>query len=164
MSNAGRQKVEEKVASPITQAIDLGVKAFEAYKEKFVAILCGAWERGPKSEHFDVDLAWRRLTSLASEYFRRKALKRKGVPAAKRSERLGKIAKVLGEACRLFDEANQDDLINDLHLAWRDQIIGEGESANDADPDGLVLLSRVPRVVSGKDARRSGEICRYRDD
>ena len=134
--------VEGEKPDPIIQAIDARVDAFETYKERFVAVLRDAWKHGTKSEPLDVDSAWWRLTGLAREYFQRKTRRRKAVPASKRSERLGKIAKVLGEACRLFDEANQDDLINDLHLAWRDQIIGERE---DADPDDLILYYGVPR-------------------
>src|SRR5215475_8066032 len=109
MSETGRKKVnfwdgsvEGEKPDPITQAIDAGVDAFKTYKERFVAVLRDAWEHGPKSEPLDVDSAWWRLIGLAREYFQRKTLRRKAVPTAERSERLGKIAKVLGEVCRLF--------------------------------------------------------------
>ena len=171
MSETRRKKVnfwdgsvehEEEVASPITQAIDAGVDAFKTYKERFVAVLRDAWEHGPKSEPLDVDSAWWRLTSLAREYFRRKTLKRKAVPTAERSVRLGKIAKVLGEVCRLFDEAKQDDLINDLHLAWRNQI-----TDREGDPDGLILLVGVPREfdrILATLSRLHAAACKARDE
>ena len=172
MSETGRKKVrfwddgiefeqEEELASPITQALDARVDAFKTYKEKFVAILRDAWKRGPRSEPFDVDLVWRRLTFWAVEYFRRKSPKRKAVPTAERSERLGKIAKVLGEVCRLFDEAEQDDLINDLHSAWRDQITDRG-----GDPDGLILHGAVPREfarIIATLSRLHAAACKARD-
>jgi hypothetical protein len=154
MSNSGRKKVslwdgiiehEEEVASQKTQAINAGVKAFEAHKERLLSILRNAWERGPKSEPLNADQAWRHLTSLAFECFRRKTLKQEVVPAADRGERLGKIAKVLGEACRLFDEAKRDDLINDLYSAWWDQNIKDRESPKvEVDPDGSHVLVLVP--------------------
>jgi hypothetical protein len=79
-----------------------------------------------------------------------------------------KMAKVLDEACRLFDEANQDDLINDLHLAWRDQIIGEREGAKyEGDPDGLLLLVAVSREVARIIATLSrvrAAACKARDE
>jgi hypothetical protein len=154
MNNAERKKVggwdriiehEEEVASSTAQAINAGVTAFEAHKERLLSILRNAWERSPKCEAFDVDRAWRSLTSIATEYYHRKTLKRKAVPTAERSKRLGKIAKVLGEACSLFDEAKQDDLRNDLYLAWRDQSIGGRQNANEADPDGILLFVGVRR-------------------
>src|SRR5262249_38740100 len=69
---------------------------------------------------------------------------RKAVPTAERSERLGKIAKVLGEVCRLFDEAKQDDLINDLHSAWWDQIRERAGAKWGGDTDGIILHCAVP--------------------
>ena len=76
--------------------------------------------------------------------------------------RLGKIAKVLGEACRLFDEAKQDDLINDLHSAWRDQITGKSRRPNRT---GLDPPMRVPREFAQKFATLSklhAAVCKAR--
>jgi hypothetical protein len=94
----------------IEAAIDAGVAAFKTHQENILAVLRNAYERGRKSESFDADRAWRYLTTVAFIYFWRKKLKQEAVLAADRSKRLGKIAKVLGEACRLFDEAKQDEL------------------------------------------------------
>jgi hypothetical protein len=115
----------------IEAAIDAGVAAFKTHQENILAVLRNAYERGRKSESFDADRAWRYLTTVAFIYFWRKRLKQEAVLAADRSKRLGKIAKVLDEACRLFDEAKQDELINDLYSAWcdqnvRDDIVQEG--------------------------------------
>ena len=123
-------------------------------------------EHGPKSEPLDVDSAWRRLTSLAIQYFQRKTLRRKAVPTAERSERLGKIAKVLGKVCRLFDEAKQDDLINDLYSAWRDQIRERAGAKYGGDPDGLILHGAVPhefaRIIATL-SRLHAAACKARD-
>ena len=154
MSETGRKKVrlwdgviehEEEIAGPKARAINAGVDAFETHKASFLAIFRKEWERGPKADPLDVDRAWRRLTSLALEYFRRETLKKETVAAADRIDRLAKIKEVLDEARRLFDAANQDDLINDLYSAWWDQYIKDRENPKvEVDPDGshvLVLVS-----------------------
>lgn len=104
-------------------AIDAGVAAFETHEENLVAVLRNEWHRGPKTEPFDAERTWRRLTFLAGTYFWRERVGREVLPAADRSKRLRKIAEIFGEACRLFNEAEQDDLINDLYSAWCDQNI-----------------------------------------
>jgi hypothetical protein len=167
MSETGRKKVnfwdgsvEGEKPDPKIQAIDARVDAFKTYQERFVAVLRDA--HGPKSEPLDVDSAWWRLTSLARAYFWRKTPKRRAVPAAERRVRLGKIAKVLGEVCRLFDEAKQDDLINDLHLAWRNQI-----TDREGDPDGLILHYGVPREfarIIATLSRLHAAACKARDE
>ena len=111
----------EAKTQSIKAAIDAGVAAFETHEENLIAVLRNAYERGPKSGPFEADRAWRHLTSLAFIYFGRKRLKQEVVLAADRSKRLREIAKVLGDACRLFDEAKQDELIDDLYSAWCDQ-------------------------------------------
>src|SRR5262249_35092177 len=98
-------------------------------------------------------------------YFQRKML-RKAVPTAERSERLGKIAKVLGEVCRLFDEAKQDDLINDLHSAWFDQIRERAGAKWGGDPDEIILLCAVPHEfarITATLSRLNAAACRGRD-
>ena len=85
--------------------------------------------------------AWDDLTLLASEYFWLKRQRQELVLAADRSKRLRKIAKVLGEACRLFDEAKQDELIEDLYSAWYDQNVN-----NDTVPEGPLDARSLPRT------------------
>jgi hypothetical protein len=119
----------------VKAAIDAGVTAFEAHKEKLLTILCSAWHRGPKTGPFDAERTWRRLTFLAGTYFWRDRARREVLPAADRGKRLRKIAEILGEACRLLDEAAQDGPISDQHGAiktsgmtpismnnWRDRL------------------------------------------
>jgi hypothetical protein len=121
----------------IKAAIDAGVVAFETHEENILAVLRNAYECGAKSEPFDANRTWRHLTSLAFVHFWRKKLKQEAVLAADRSKRLRRIAKVLGEACRLFDEAKQDELINDLYSAWCDQNVKP-----DTVPDGPLEIVR----------------------
>ncbi len=84
------------------------------------------------------------------------------VLAANRSKRLRKIAKVLGEACRLFDEAKQDELINDLYSAWCDQNIRD-----DVDPEGPLVLVRFQdeffKVVAALSTLKAAA-CKARDE
>jgi hypothetical protein len=145
--------------------VDRGLDRFERYKERFVAILRDAWNRGPKVEPLDVDRAWRDLTSVASVHLQRKTRKRKAVPAGERSKRLGKIAKALGEACCLLDEARRDDLIKDLYSPLRDQFEKEGECVNELKLDEMVVV--VPRALNEIIATLSklhAAACQARDD
>jgi hypothetical protein len=146
----------------IHAAIDSGVAAFETHKENLLAVLRNAYERGPKSGSFNADRVWRFLTLLAWDFFRRKRLKQEVVPAANRSKRLVKIAKALGEACRLFDEAKQDELIDDLYSAWCDQNIKQ-----ETVPGGPLVIVRLSdefdEVVASLSTLKAAA-CKARDE
>ena len=49
-----------------------GVLAFEAHKDNLLAVLLKEWERGPKSQPFDEEKTWHRLSRVAWQYFWRK--------------------------------------------------------------------------------------------
>ena len=119
-------------------AIDAGVAAFGTQKDNLLAVLLNAYERGPKSNPFHADRAWDRLERMAWLYFWRKRLEHEGRPARDRSKRLRKIANVLGKACRLFDEAKQDALIDHVYSAWCDQNVRD-----DTVPEGPLVLVRL---------------------
>jgi hypothetical protein len=146
----------------VKAAIDAGVTAFETHKEKLLPILREAYERGTKSEPFDENRTWRHLTFLAGHYFWRERVKQEVLPAANRSERLLKIAEALGDARRLVDEAQQDELVNDLYSAWCDQNI-----RYDVDPEGPLVLVRFQdefdKVVAALSALEAAA-CKARDD
>lgn len=119
-------------------AIAAGVAAFETHRENVLTVLQNARERGPRSDPFDADRAWDHLKRRAWQYFWLKKAKQKARPPRDRSKRLGKIAKVLHEACRLIDEAKQDQLIDDLYSAWLDQNI------SDTVPEEPLVIVRLP--------------------
>lgn len=118
-------------------AIEAGLTTFEQHKDRLVAILHNEYERGPKSEPFDAERAWGHLQSLASQYFWWKRVARQARPARDRSKRLRKIARALGRACYLINEAKKDALIEHLYSAWCDQNV-----RNDVVPEGPLVLVR----------------------
>ena len=103
-------------AEAFKAAIEAGVSAFEGHKENLLTVLLNA--RGSKSQPFDQEKTWDRLSRLAWEYFWQKRVKQETRPARDRSKRLDRIANVLNKASRLFDDAKQDTLIDDLYSAW----------------------------------------------
>ena len=126
-------------AEEFKAAIDTGVFAFKKHKDNLLAVLLKAWERGPKSQPFDKEEAWHRLTRVAWLYFWRKRVNQETRPAKDRSKRLSKIATILTKARRMFDDAKQDTLIDELYSAWCDLNISD-----DAVPDGPLEIVRLP--------------------
>ena len=126
-------------AEEFKAAIDTGVFAFKKHKDNLLAVLLKAWERGPKSQPFDKEEAWHRLTRVAWLYFWRKRVNQETRPAKDRSKRLSKIATILTKARRTFDDAKQDTLIDELYSAWCDLNISD-----DAVPDGPLEIVRLP--------------------
>jgi hypothetical protein len=92
--------------------------AFDQHKTALLDILRKAYERGPKSEPFDEQFAWRGLTRAAIWLFRRKKVDRKTLLPARRRERLLDFAKVLKRAGKMADNAMQDDVGMDLFKGW----------------------------------------------
>ena len=71
-----------------------------------------------KSELFDADQAWSRLTSLAESYFWNAKAKQEEMPSAKRVARLLELAKALGHARTMIDRAMQDQVGDLLRASW----------------------------------------------
>jgi hypothetical protein len=99
-------------------AIDAGLTAFETHKENLLAVLRNAYEHGPKSEPFDADKAWRRLTFLAGTYVWEARIKPEIIPPTKRRKRLRAFERAMGKARAMADQAMQDDVGDDLYGAW----------------------------------------------
>jgi hypothetical protein len=123
-------------AEAFKAAIDADVDVFETHKEDVLAVLLDACDRGPKTDPIDKENAWHRLTRVAWQYFWRKRVDQKTRPAKDRSKRLSKIATVLTKAHRVFDDAKQDTLIDELYSAWCDLNIK-------AVPDGRLEIVRL---------------------
>ncbi len=97
---------------------DARIAEFDKHKKTLLGMLRNQYERGPKSNPFDEDKAWRSLTGLARFYFELGNVKQKTVPAWERRERLRDIAKNLRPARRLVDRIMQLDVGSDLYSAW----------------------------------------------
>jgi hypothetical protein len=102
----------------VKAAIEPSLTAFERHKEQLLDMLRNAHKRGPKSEPFDADRVWSRLTSLAESYFWEARTKQEVTRSAERVARLRELAKALGKARALIDKAMQDDVGVALRASW----------------------------------------------
>lgn len=102
----------------VKAAIEPSLIAFERHKEQLLDILHNAHKRGPKSEPFDADKAWSRLTSFAESYFWVARTKQEVTPSTKRVARLRELAKALGKARTMIDKVMQDDVGDALCASW----------------------------------------------
>lgn len=97
---------------------DPGLAAFYQHKNDLLNNLRELHGRGPKSEPFDEDKAWRALIRAAQWYCRRPKIRQKTVSPARRVERLHDLAKALGRAHKMAHRALQDDVSTDLFRGW----------------------------------------------
>jgi hypothetical protein len=111
------EAVPDARTKAVRDAIEAGLTKFETHKEALLANLHDAYQHGQRSEPFDAGRSWRRLTSLAGTYFWEARIKKDVMPDADRT-RLRNLAKALGSARTLVDEAIQSDVGNELCGAW----------------------------------------------
>lgn len=102
----------------VKAAIEPSLTAFKRQKEKLLDILRKAYRRGPKSEPFDADNAWSRLTSFAESYYWMERTKQDVTRGAERVARLRELAKALGNARAVIDKVMQDDVGDALRASW----------------------------------------------
>jgi hypothetical protein len=102
-------------------AIDAGLLRFEHHKEALLDILRGARNPKTKSEPFEEDKWWLRLTNLAGTYFWEEK-QREMMPSGDRAKRLLILAKALEKARSLTDAAMEDEVGDDLFSAWQKEI------------------------------------------
>jgi len=117
---------------------------FDQHKNALLTHLHKAYKRGPKSEPFDAEKAWRHLTLLAEAYFWRPIRGRETLLPARRVGRLRDLATALSRAHSLATKAMQDDVGDDLFRAW---VIGANIPLNCG--DGLVrVVNEIEDVVA----------------
>lgn len=102
----------------VRAAIDRGLLKFEQHKNPLIAILRGAYDRGPKSEPFDEVRSWLRLTNLAGTYHWEAEVANLQMDRTDRKARLRVLAKAIGKARGLIEGAIRDDIGNDFFSAW----------------------------------------------
>jgi hypothetical protein len=133
---------EEPVPDVRIEAVKVTIKAgldeFEGHKKALLGILHNMHGRGTKSEPFDSDKAWCSLTRFAEIYFWRARTKQEIVPPAARASRLHELAKALGKARGLIDEAMQDEVGERLFSAWCEENV-----RYDIDLTGPLTLVRI---------------------
>jgi hypothetical protein len=154
----------ERPKTTFEESIDESVIAFEKHRENLLVVLRRAHESGANTGPFDADRAWRRLVTTAHVYLWFTRIKREKLPVAVCRDRLGKIADALGEARRLINEADQDEVLDYLYFAWRDQTIGEFAKC-DAGPEGEIVI--LPDLFDEAVAALSAlevAACKARDD
>jgi hypothetical protein len=131
MNEAGRKKnklwdgvieyeepAPDAIVDAIKASIDAHLDAFERHKEDLLAVLRMAYERSPKTQPFDSNQSWQRLTTVASFYFWRDRVKQARMSNAARIKGLHEIAKALNYARTLIREAMPNEVGNDLRWAW----------------------------------------------
>jgi hypothetical protein len=119
------EPVPDARTDPDLARIEVGVAAFEGYKEALLGILRNMHGRGFKREPFNADKAWSDLTTLAWIYFWWARRKPEVVPAAQQRERLRDLATVLDLARRKAELAMRDDVGEALFRAWRDANVND---------------------------------------
>jgi len=121
---------------------------FDQHKETILKLLRNVYKRGPKSNPFDGDKAWRRLTGFARFYLGRGSEKQEAMPAADRIERLRDIAKILSRARRLIDRTMQNEAGDELFSAWWEGAGSEYAKA-DGSFDPRYMERKFKKVVKG---------------
>lgn len=135
-----------RVILDVEVAEDARLSEFKKHKKTILDTLRNAHARQlkskkpKKSEPFDEDKAWNRLTGLASFYFRQDSAEQKPKPmtASKLVPRLHKLKKALREARTLVDEAMQDEVGGALYSSWC-----EANGYFENHPDGEPALAPV---------------------
>jgi hypothetical protein len=106
----------------IREDIEARLDGFDSHQEQLLLHLRKAYERdGSKSEPFDEHKLWRRISIIFYQYCWRERVKRERISADDRAARLHKLAKVLGKARGMVDDAMQDDVGDDLFTAWAEE-------------------------------------------
>jgi hypothetical protein len=109
----------EFVTTKAAQApIAAKLASFAQHKTVLLDNLYQAYERGLKSEPFDPDSSWRKLSRIAEEYFWDTVMKDETMPTADRSKRLRQLAKFAGQTRELVNKAMRDDVGYDLFRGW----------------------------------------------
>lgn len=82
---------------------------FNTHKEEILDKLRDEYERRPRSEPFDAEKPWRRLTRMAEMYFWGEIIKRETMSPAERFNRLRQLAKALDRTHDLVIRAMHED-------------------------------------------------------
>jgi hypothetical protein len=136
-----------------TEAVEAraGLVEFNHHKKALLTILRNVYMHG-KPVPFDADKSWHRLIRLAHFYFGLEKMKQETMPAADRVKRLRELAKALGRARGMADEAMQDDVGNDLFRAWVAEIKIPPVSVVGVNDDGQSVLvciaDEIKKVVA----------------
>jgi hypothetical protein len=89
---------------------------FDQHKKKLLDML--RQERSPKAKPFDEEKAWRRLKGLVRHYHEAGGGKEKTRAANELTADLLKLAKALGKARNLVEDAMQDEIGSALYSSW----------------------------------------------
>jgi hypothetical protein len=119
--------LNEEPTPPVDKLVKARLAAFDRHKKALLDRL--SKKRDPKSEPFDEEKWWRRLTRLAQAYF----LWRTRPPGAKREKELRNLAKTLGRACNLVEKARQNNVGSELVSQLLDGVLPR-------DPRGQIVL------------------------
>jgi hypothetical protein len=129
VSDTGRKKIKRSKKFEASKNViaktervralsDASLETFEQHKTAFISILRDAHKLSPKPKPLDQPTSWARLTKLAGKYHWAEALKQETMYSADRKARLRRLAKALGKARGLIDQAMQDDVGDELSAAW----------------------------------------------
>ena len=134
------------------QAIKANVEAnlskFERHRETILAILRNAHQGGPKSDPFDENTTWDRLTRLAHSFLLQERVKQETMAAADRKAQLSELATALKRSRTLVEEMH-DDVGDDLFSAWCEGT-DEPLASVVSNDDGSFAMVRVPEQMFNK--------------
>jgi hypothetical protein len=129
----------------VRAAIDAGLLKFEHHKEALLDILRRA--RNPECEPLEEDKWWVRVTNLAHTYFWEQRVKQhETLPSGDRAKRLLILARALGKARSLTDEAMADEVGDDLFSAWQKENSEPPVSVVRNDGGSLALLQNAEEM------------------